>query len=80
MCEYRLRVQRTRDRLQELQTRVNEFEALGTQHVWVIDPWKRVAYYASSRGFQMVSGDVLQVEDTPIRLSLTEIFSELDEG
>jgi Uma2 family endonuclease len=68
------------DRLNELQTKVNEFEALGTQHIWVIDPWKRVAYYASSRGFQKVAEDVLQVEGSPIRLSLSEVFSELDEG
>ncbi|WP_263380848.1 Uma2 family endonuclease [Granulicella paludicola] len=67
------------DRLQEMQTKVNEFEALGTRDIWVIDPWKRVAYYASSNGFQRVTDDLLRVQGTPIELSLTALFAELDE-
>jgi Uma2 family endonuclease len=67
------------DRLQELQTKVNEFETLGTRDIWVIDPWKRVAYYASSNGFQRVTDDLLRVQGTPIELSLTALFAELDE-
>jgi Uma2 family endonuclease len=68
------------DRLQELQTKVNEFEALGTRHIWVVDPWKRVAYYASSNGFQRVTDDALRVEGTPVELSLSALFAELDEN
>lgn len=68
------------DRLQELQTKVNEFEALGTRDIWVIDPWKRVAYYASSDGFKRVQEDVLRVEGTPIEVSLSAVFAEMDEG
>jgi Uma2 family endonuclease len=68
------------DRLQELQTKVDEYEALGTHDIWVIDPWKRVAYYASSNGFQRVTEDVLRVQGTPIELSLAALFAELDEN
>jgi Uma2 family endonuclease len=68
------------DRLQELQEKVSEFEALGTRHIWVIDPWKRLAYFASSNGFQKVPGDTLRIDDTPIQLSLSALFAEMDEG
>ena len=68
------------DRLQELQTKVDEFAAMGVRDIWVIDPWKRIAYTASPQGFQKLAGDTLRIDGTAIELSLTEIFTELDEG
>lgn len=68
------------DRLNDLQTKVEEFAALGVAHIWVVDPWKRMAYYASSRGFERPADGRLRIEGTPIQLVLTEVFAELDEG
>jgi Uma2 family endonuclease len=67
------------DRLHELQTKVDEFAALGVKHIWVIDPWKRIAYYASPRGFKQPEDGVLRIEGTPIEISLVDVFAELDE-
>lgn len=65
------------DTLREMQLRVDDYARLGVQHIWIVDPWNRVAYYASSQGFQKPTGDLLEVPGTPIRVSLTEVFSEL---
>ncbi len=67
------------DRLQELQTKVDEFAAMGVQHIWIIDPWQRVGYIASTQGFIKLAQDTFSVAGTPIELSLTQIFAELDE-
>lgn len=67
------------DRLTELQTKVDEFAALGVANIWVLDPWKRKAYYASTRGFEQPSDGMLRIAGTPIEISLQEIFAELDE-
>ncbi len=68
------------DRLQELQTKVDEFAALGVANIWVIDPWKRIGYTASPQGFQKLAGDLFRIEGTSIELSLREVFAELDEA
>ena len=68
------------DRLHELQMKVDEFAALGVQHIWVLDPWKRIAYYASTRGFQQPEDGELRVAGTEIAISLAEVFAELDES
>lgn len=68
------------DRFAALQEKVNEFAALGVKNIWAIDPWKQLGYYASTRGFEQPIDGVLRVEGTPIEISLTEIFAELDEA
>lgn len=67
------------DRMARAQVRVNDFARLGVQHIWVIDPWERIAYYASPKGFDQPGDGVLRVEGSPIELKLAELFAELDE-
>ncbi len=67
------------DSLREMQEKVNDYATLGVQHVWIIDPWKRDAWLASSRGFEHVEGDTLGLPGTAIAISLRELFAELDE-
>ncbi|HEY4358717.1 MAG TPA: Uma2 family endonuclease [Acidobacteriaceae bacterium] len=67
------------DRLNDLQTKVDEFVGLGVEHIWVIDPWKRIAYYASSNGFERPADGRLRITGTPIEILLADVFAELDE-
>lgn len=67
------------DRMSAIQTKIEEFYSIGVRNMWVLDPWKRVAYYASPQGFQQPSDGTLRVEGTPIEISLAEVFAELDE-
>jgi len=66
------------DRLGDVQERVDDYVRLGVRDIWVIDPWKRLAYEASSDGFRRATGDRLRVQGTPIEVGLAELFLELD--
>ena len=67
------------DTLMEIRTRVDEYRAMGVEHTWVVDPWLRIGYIASERGFEQPGDGVFSVPDTAIRLVLAELFAELDE-
>jgi hypothetical protein len=53
---------------------------MGVEHVWAVDPWKRLGYVASRRGFEQPVDGVLAVAGTAIRVSLAEVFAEMDES
>jgi len=67
------------DRLSEMQERIDDYAAMGVKDSWVIDPWKRVGYFASPRGFIQPEDGVLRIAGTPIAISLADIFAQLDE-
>ena len=68
------------DTLGELQLRVNDYANLGVEHIWIVDPWKRLAYIASTRGFIQPEGNTLQIPGTSIAIELHTLFAELDEN
>lgn len=68
-----------RDTLSEMQDRIDDYVRMGVEHVWVLDPHNRHAYIASTRGFLDPEGGVLAVPNTPIRISLADVFAEFDE-
>lgn len=68
------------DRLREVQDRVEDYTSIGVGNVWVVDPWKRIGYHASARGFEQPEDGVLRVANTPIAVSLEELFREFDES
>ena len=67
------------DSLSELQERVDDYQAMGIEHVWVIDPWQRHAYVATTRGFEQPQDGILTIPGTTIRIALADVFAELDE-
>jgi Uma2 family endonuclease len=67
------------DTLRELQEKVNDHFGMGVAHVWAIDPWLRIGYTASPRGFVQPEDGVLRVPDTPIAIQLADVFKEWDE-
>lgn len=67
------------DSLPKLKQRVDDYAAMGVENIWIVDPWTRTAYYASAKGFLRPEDGSLRVPGTPILISLTEVFAELDE-
>ena len=67
------------DRLKEIRERVADYASIGTKDIWVIDPWKRVAYEETSAGLKQLEDGILRVSGTPIEVSLARLFAELDE-
>jgi hypothetical protein len=63
----------------DVQAKVDEFYELGVRNVWVLDPWKKIAYYASPKGFEQPSDGQLRVDGTEIAITLADLFAELDE-
>lgn len=68
------------DSLSDLQERVDDYVAMGVPYIWAVDPTRRRAYLASATGFVQPQGRELTIEGTPIRISLDELFAELNEA
>ncbi|MES2393707.1 MAG: Uma2 family endonuclease [Acidobacteriota bacterium] len=68
------------DRLHEIQERVDDYASIGTPITWVVDPWKRIGYHASTKGFLQPDDHTLRVAGTPIAVSLPDLFTQLDES
>jgi Uma2 family endonuclease len=67
------------DRLNDIRERVADYVSVGTKDVWVIDPWKRVAYEEGAAGLALPEDGVLRVRGTEIAVAVAEIFRQLDE-
>lgn len=67
------------DSLADIKTRTDEYRAMGVAHVWIVDPWLRIGYIASARGFEHPEDGIFAVPNTPIWISLADLFTELDE-
>jgi Uma2 family endonuclease len=68
------------DRLTAMRNKIDDYAQLGVKSIWVIDPEKRVGYYASSAGLDQSSDGVMRVSGTEIMISLAHVFAELDES
>jgi Uma2 family endonuclease len=55
-----------------------EYLAFGVEHVWVVDPYARVAYRGTANGLELVRSGELAIPGTPIQISVQELFAELD--
>ncbi|RXH57398.1 Uma2 family endonuclease [Granulicella sibirica] len=58
--------------------RLNDYLAMGVEHVWCFDPDAREARRFTATGFVVASEPTLTVSGTPIVISITEVFSVLD--
>ena len=67
------------DSLIELQDRVDDYQSMGVHHIWVVDPWKRHGYIATTRSFEQPQDGVLAITGTSIQVALSDLFAELDE-
>ena len=64
--------------LRKTELKAAEYLAFGIEHVWVIDPYARVAYRGAVNGLELVRDAELCIPGTPIRVSPQELFAEMD--
>ena len=64
------------DTLRAYVERITDYLDFGAANVWIIDPAMRRAWVADRSGFHERA--VLEVANSPIRLSLAELFAELE--
>ena len=65
--------------LSDMQERVDDYLAMGVENMWIIDPVRRYAWYATADGFQKVANKEFSVPGTPIKIALADIYQQLDE-
>ena len=62
------------DRMSRMLERVADYQDMGVKAVWVIDPWRRMAYQAASQGKLEVVESLLTLPDTQVTVAVNEIF------
>lgn len=66
------------DTIRAAEKKAAEYLEFGVEHVWVIDPYARVAYRAVSGGLERVASGELTVPGTAIEVRMSELFEKLD--
>ena len=66
------------DRLSRFTERTDEYLEFGIEHIWIVDPSRRLAYRVTKSGFELVPSGEITIPETPIRVVLGELFAELD--
>ncbi len=64
------------DRMSEMHEKIEDYLRMGVSAVWIVDPRRRTAMFADGTGTR--STDVLELPGTPIRVTIREMFAELD--
>jgi len=65
-------------RMSEIEERAKDYLAMGVPMVWIVDPLRRTAFVSDANGQRQVAEE-LAVPGTGIRVTLAEVFAELDE-
>ncbi len=68
------------DTLRAIQAKAAEYRLFGVEHIWIIDPEPRIAYRYAEAALEEVWTGELTVPGTPIRVVLSEMFTELDKA
>ena len=66
------------DRMRKVQERLDDYSAMGVQAMWVIDPWRELAYAAGGDAVLREEKVMLTVLGTEIRIAVDEVFAELE--
>jgi Uma2 family endonuclease len=66
------------DRISRTTKVLEDFAAMGVEHLWIIDPIDRVGYIYQPGGKLQLVTDRLTVPETPIYLDLPDLFAALD--
>jgi Uma2 family endonuclease len=62
-----------------IRERLNDYLAMGVEHVWCFEPEAREVRRYTAEGFVKVTEPELTVAGTAIRISVAEVFSALDQ-
>ncbi|WP_263373806.1 Uma2 family endonuclease [Granulicella aggregans] len=66
------------DRLPRTTKVMDDFAAMGVEHLWIIDPRDRVGYIYQPGGKLQQVEDRLAIPDSPVYLDLPSLFANLD--
>ena len=66
------------DRPGRVMKRLDDFVAMGTEHLWILDPSDRSAATYTGFGMKPVMGDRLEIAGTGIYLDVAATFATLD--
>lgn len=66
------------DRVLRYNERLSDYRRMGVRHIWVVDPASRTGYDCSTTAWLPV--DEFHVAGTSIRLPLSDMWRELEEG
>ena len=64
--------------MSRMRERVADYLAMGVSAVWAVDPWRRMAYFGEGEDRLMPEETALTIPGTPVRVTVAEIFAELD--
>jgi Uma2 family endonuclease len=62
-----------------IRERLNDYLAMGVEHVWCFEPEAREVRRYTSEGFVKVTEPELTIPGTEVRINIAEVFSILDE-
>jgi Uma2 family endonuclease len=68
------------DTLKRQAARCQDYFAMGVPEVWIMDPQGRKTYVLRGETLTEHTADLLQLQGTPIQISLSALFSVLDEA
>ena len=66
------------DTLRNAEKKASEYLEFGVKHVWVVDPYARVAYRTEAKGLERQADGVLAVPGTAIAVPIANLFEQLD--
>ncbi|MGD0801004.1 MAG: Uma2 family endonuclease [Terracidiphilus sp.] len=66
------------DRLSRFTECTDEYLDFGIEHIWIVDPARRLVYRVTRTGYELTPSSEITVPGTPIRVVLSELFAELD--
>ena len=67
-----------RDRLEDIQERIDDYLAFGVRFVWVIDPRSRRAWGHSATGAQEATEGILRTQNPLLAVPMGDLFDQLD--
>ena len=67
------------DRIHRMTEKIEDYARMGVEHIWLIDPLSRHAWIATPDGSLTRILEAFAISGTPIRISLAEVFAELDD-
>lgn len=67
------------DSLTSMQERFDDYFLMGVEHVWLVDPIRRRGFVASRTGIEETPGGEFAIANSPVRVLLHEVFTELDD-
>lgn len=67
------------DRVSRAEKVLADYLRMGVENIWLVDPYRRAAYFYNSDGLHKAADNILRVVGTEIALEMDTLFEALDE-